>query len=130
MMKPQLVLIIENGLMNRKKITDSLHKVGYDVQFASDTETALTILNHSRPLFILVSLILLRIDTCTFSRILKNDEDTRDITIVGLSNIKQSKARMLYCGMDGLINMTETSIGLVKRIKEYINKIEKNKIKK
>ena len=127
-MEGQLVLIIENGLMNRKKISDSLHKDGYVVRFASDAINALSILNHVRPLFILVSLNLLKIDTCTLSRILKNDEDTKDITIVGLSNIKQSEEKMFYCGMDGLINMTETSSGLVQKIKMYLTKIEKNKI--
>lgn len=127
-MEAQHVLIIENGLMNRKKISDSLHKVGYDVCVASDAETALTIFNHTRSLFILVSLILLRINTCTFSKILKNDEDTHDVTIVGLSDNKLSKEQMFYCGLDGLFDMTETNTGLVKRIKQYLSKIEKNKI--
>lgn len=124
-MKSQLVLIVENGLMNRKKISDLLNKDGYEVCFASDALSALTLLNHTRPFFILVSLMLLKIDTCTFSRILKNDYDTRDITIVGLSNIKQSDERMFFCGMDGFINMSETNLGLAKRIKEYLKSIKK-----
>lgn len=122
-MESQIILIVENGMMNRKKVSDSLRKDGYNVCFATDAQSALTILNHTRPLFVFVSLILLKLDTCTFSRIIKNDDSTKDITVVGFSDVMQSNNRMFYCGFDGIINMSESNLGLVKMIKKYLKKI-------
>lgn len=121
-MESQVVLIVENGMMNRKMISDSLNKEGYRVCFATDAQSALTIFNHTQPLFVFVSLILLKLDTCTFSRIIKNDDDTKDITVVALSDEKQSISRMFYCGFDGIINVSESNRKLAQMIKKYLKK--------
>lgn len=119
------ILIIENGLLNRKMISEKLENEGYSVCYASDAKSAISTLIEIQPFFILVSLTLLKIDTCIFSRILKNDEDTHNITVVGLSNEKQSKSRMIYCGLDGFINATENNSDLTKKIRKYLNKLKK-----
>lgn len=127
-MNPSNILIVENGMLNRKLISEVLKNDGYSVCYATDAKSALTTFTEKSPFFILVSLMLLKVDTCVFSRILKNDEDTHNITIVGLSPEIQNKNRMIYCGFDGFINMTENNEDLIKKIREYLNKLKKIKL--
>lgn len=124
-MNPSNILIVENGMLNRKLISQLLANDGYSVCYATDAKSALTTFTEKLPFFILVSLMLLKVDTCVFSRILKNDEDTHNITIVGLSPEIQNKSRMIYCGFDGFINMTENNEDLIKKIREYLNRLKK-----
>ncbi len=125
-MKQQLVLIVENGLMNRKKVSDSLLRKGYDVRFASDVESALRIFTQTRPFFVLVSLIMLQIDCRTFSRIIKNDVATRDVPVVGFAAVSKNDAVFWDADFDGFINMSESSTGLVKKIRMYLAQLENN----
>ena len=83
-MKAQLILIVENGLVDQKMVSEILQKKGFYIRFAPDIATALRILIEIRPFLILMDLIISKLDSYTFPRILKNDEDTKDIKIIAL----------------------------------------------
>ena len=116
------ILIVENGLLNRKLISESLENDGYSVSYATNVQSAITTLIQTQPFFILVSLMLLQVDSCIFSRVLKNDEDTSKITVVGFSTELHSKNRLVYCGFDGFINMAESDKDLTEKIRKYLKK--------
>jgi len=116
------ILIVENGLLNRKLISELLENDGYSVSYATNVQSAITTLIQTQPFFILVSLMLLQVDSCIFSRVLKNDEDTSKITVVGFSTELHSKNRLVYCGFDGFINMAESDKDLTEKIRKYLKK--------
>lgn len=118
----QFVLIVENGLMNLKLISDALQKEGFYVMFVSDTETALKVLVQVRPFLILMGLVMSKLDRCTFTRILKNDEDTSNIIIIALSDANPDRERIISCGFNGLINMEESKNKFAKEIRKILNK--------
>lgn len=118
----QFILIVENGLLDQGKVSKVLQKSGYAVRFTSDAETALMILIETRPCLILVNLILPRMDSCTFTRILKQDEDTGSITIVVLLDSDLDIKRMTYCGFDSFINIQEGENSLVREVRKILKK--------
>lgn len=121
-MENKCVLIIENGMIDRTRVSDLLHLDGYSVSYASDAKSALAIFNATRPFFILVSLLLLKVDSCTFSRIIKNDSETNSVKVVGFSEWEPCEEMKFYCGFDGIINVSETNGRFVETIREYIKK--------
>lgn len=85
-MEPQYILIIENSLMNRHKISEILNKDKINVKYANSAEEALKILVKSNPYLLAMDMYLPRLNAHTLGSILKNDENTSDIKIVAFSN--------------------------------------------
>jgi CheY-like chemotaxis protein len=104
-MNARLILVIENDLSDLKMISDTMKEKGFYVSFAPDAESALKILVQTRPFLILMGLTLPKMDRYTFTRILKSDEDTKDIIIIGLSDENSDKDMLISSGFDGVVNV-------------------------
>ena|ERR1700746_3317806 len=102
-----LVLIIETNILNQELTQDLLEKEGFDIRFASDVRSALSMLLKIRPHLILTSLALPKIDGFTLAQILKNDEDTDDITIVAFTDFRDNDdhEKIIRSGFDGYISL-------------------------
>ncbi len=94
-MKEQ-VLIVNSNSETLKSAVDFFELKGIDVRRAADAETALYIVTIIQPPVILIDMVLPRMDSITFAKILKNDVDTSNIIILALidinGNAQQKKA--------------------------------------
>jgi CheY-like chemotaxis protein len=101
------ILIIENDIVDRELTEDLIGEEGLDVRFASDVKSALMMLIKIRPVLILTSLTLPKIDGFTLTRILKNDADTCDIVVVALTDFKRDDyyEKIITTGFDGYISL-------------------------
>ncbi|HEY0031046.1 MAG TPA: response regulator [Bacteroidia bacterium] len=118
-METQFILVVENGLLDRGMLSEALQKQGFFVRFASDAETALRILIQVPPSLILLSLIMPNLDSYTFTRILKNDEATRSITIMALSDIDSNHKQIISSGFDGSVYMEDHKDTFAKKLRNF-----------
>ena len=121
-MNGQSILIVESGLMDQKMVSDALQKEGFNVRLAFDTQEALGMLIEKQPCVILVGESMSKLDSCMFTRILKNDIQTSCIKIIILSYKSPDQERMIHCGFDGMINMKESKDSFVKKIRKILKK--------
>lgn len=118
----QSILIMENGLLDRRIISEVLQEEGFHARFASDAETGLKVLLQVRPFLILIGLRMPKLDSYTFTRILKNDKDTSNITIIALSEANSDHEKLTNCGFDSIINMEEGRFTFFEKVKKLIKK--------
>lgn len=118
------ILIIENDLVIQKQAGILLEKEGFEVRYASDVESALTILVKTPPTLILMSLTLLKMTGFTLTRILKNDTHTNNIICVGLIDFIKNdfQDKIIDSGLDGYISMPIDETTFAKVIKSYLKK--------
>ena len=88
-MKP-FILIIENNSVNRELAGSLLETEGMDVRYASDAESGLTILTKIRPALILVALDLIKVNGLILTQVLKNDPDTKNLSILALVDLNSN----------------------------------------
>src|ERR1700733_6196192 len=84
-MDAKTILVIDDNPANLKLIRVLLTFEGYEVLTAQDAESALTMINASRPQLILTDLQLPGMDGLTLTRQLKANSATHDIPIVALT---------------------------------------------
>ena len=119
-----LILIIETNILNQELTQDLLEKEGFDVRFASDVRSALSMLVKIRPDLILTSLVLPKIDGFTLAQILKNDEDTDDITVVAFTDFRgnDDHEKIIRSGFDGYISLPLEKKVFPKQLNFFLSK--------
>jgi len=85
------ILIIEDDKFLRELITKKVGKEGYEVVGAMDGEEGLTMAGKEQPSLILLDLILPTMDGFEVLRRLKEQETTKNIPIIILSNLGQKE---------------------------------------
>ncbi|MES2515486.1 MAG: response regulator [Bacteroidota bacterium] len=116
-MEIQYILVIENNLLNRSMLSKSLEQDGFIVQYADSTESGLAMLTTARPFLIILDINSPKLDARTFTRILKNDEDTKDIKILAFSDSSLYKSLAPF---DRLIYTNGQEQLLLKGIRLYL----------
>ncbi|MES2761887.1 MAG: hypothetical protein V4677_06760 [Bacteroidota bacterium] len=116
-MEVQYILIIENGSLDRTAVSSSLQLDGLNVQYANSTVAGLEAIIKSRPFLIVVDVNAQKIGATVFARILKNDDDTKDIKIVAFSDTMIHKPLVPF---DNLIYTDGKEQLLVKGIRIYL----------
>ena len=121
-MKEQ-VLIVNSNSETLKSAVDFFELKGIDVRRAADAETALYIVTIIQPPVILIDMILPRMDSITFAKILKNDADTSKIIILALidvnGNAQQKKMMINIC--DGYISKPIDNEIFYRKITKYLH---------
>lgn len=87
----QKILIIEDDRFLRELLVQKLLKEGYELQEAADGEEGLNMAGQERPSLILLDLILPRMDGFEVLRQLKEQEGTKNIPVIILSNLGQQE---------------------------------------
>lgn len=95
------ILVVEDNQMNLMLVTDLLEAAGYLVIPAHGGKEALRVARQEHPDLILMDIQLPELDGLEVTRLLKQDESTRDIKIVALTahamRGDEDKARQAGC---------------------------------
>jgi two-component system cell cycle response regulator DivK len=99
------VLIVEDNPANMTLAVFLLESAGYTVVTAIDAEAGLTLAREQRPDLILMDIQLPGMDGLQATRLLKQDDATREIPVVALTALamKGDEARIRAAGCDGYI---------------------------
>jgi two-component system, cell cycle response regulator DivK len=103
---PKLILVIEDNERNLLLIRDILTYHHYEVIESKDGETGIKIAKERKPGLILMDIQLPVMDGFSATKILKNDPETKNIKIIGITSyvMKGDKERILESGFDGYIS--------------------------
>ena len=120
------VLVVEDNPMNQILAREILTANGYDVVEANTGSDAIKKVMAERPDIILMDLNLPEMDGITATKILKSDDNYRDITIIALtaSAMKGEVERILAEGFDGYISKPIEVKKFIKDISSYIRKTD------
>lgn len=104
-MAGEKILLVEDNVMNRRLAQFLLKSQGYIVYEATDGQEAVMLAKSHLPDLILMDLQLPKVDGFTTTRILKEDETTKDIPVVALTAyaMKGDVERALEAGCEGYV---------------------------
>lgn len=85
---PKKILLIEDEAALQKTFGDVLGQEGYNVVGAMDGETGLKMAKTEKPDMILLDLVLPKMHGFEVLKQLKEDEETKDIPIIVLTNLE------------------------------------------
>jgi len=116
------LLVVDDSVLSLKIARALLTSAGYEVQTASDAETALHMLETFRPRVILTDIFLPGMDGLELTRRLKSDPLRRDIKILALtgSSMDVDGARAIKAGCDGYIQKPVDPETLATIVASYI----------
>jgi CheY-like chemotaxis protein len=99
------VLIVDDNPTNLKLVAYLVKAQGYEVETASDAETALAAIATNRPRLILMDLQLPGIDGLELTRRLKADPSTREIKVIALTAyaMKGDHEKAIAAGCDDYV---------------------------
>lgn len=121
-MKEKKILIIEDNELNRKLITSLLRLKNFNVLEAEDAETGIEIARESIPDLILMDIQLPGMDGLAATRLLKNDDNLKDIPIVAVTSYAMSgdEDKAIAAGCVGYITKPIETRKFLQSISEYI----------
>jgi DNA-binding response OmpR family regulator len=117
------ILIVEDDQTIATMYYVSLTNDGYDVSVAENGEQGLTLARETHPGVILLDIIMPKMDGFSLLKELKNDEETREIPVVLLTNLGQEedKERGEELGAsDYLVKTDYTPRQVSEKIKTYL----------
>jgi len=117
------VLIIEDNYMHLEMVRELLTNEGFLVLNASNAKIGIEIAKNQIPDLILMDMDLPEIDGYEATRILKNDELTKNITIVAMTALvmKDDIKKAFDSGCAGFISKPIEVSTFIDTVKEYIN---------
>jgi DNA-binding response OmpR family regulator len=92
--KPDQILLVDDNATNLQVLYQTLDGRGYKLLVAKDGEGALTIVNKANPSLILLDIMMPGIDGYEVCRRLKDDPATRDIPVIFLSALNDTKDKV------------------------------------
>ncbi|TAN44091.1 MAG: response regulator [Nitrospirae bacterium] len=100
------ILIVEDNPVNMELFMDILSAGGYECIHTVDGEEAIGIANREQPDLILLDIQLPGMDGITVGRILRSQENTKNMKIIALTAyaMKGDKEMFLEKGFDGYIS--------------------------
>lgn len=99
------ILVVEDTAANMRLISMLLRKAGHEVLQAANADEAIALARAQNPDLILMDIQLPGMDGLAATRILKEDESTRRIPVVALTELamRGDEQRVLMAGCDGYI---------------------------
>jgi len=120
--KPR-VLVVDDNKANLELFTDFLDLGGYECINATNGEDAIAIARREHPGLVLLDIQLPGMDGLTVARILKNDEETKDIKVVALTAYMMQKNNEIFMNeaFDGYISKPVSLKAFLKAVDELTN---------
>lgn len=117
--KSQKILVVEDNQVNLELFMDLLNVGGYECLYTTKGEDAIDIAKRERPDLVLLDIQLPGVDGLTVGRILKSQEETKNIKIIALTAyaMKGDKEMFLEEGFDGYIPKPV-------KMKEFLDAVE------
>src|SRR6185369_7330909 len=118
------ILIVDDTPVNLKLTKILLVNEGYRVMTAASAEEALELLRSYHPFLVLADIQLPGMDGLELTRRIKQDEKTRDITVVALTAfaMKGDEQKAIDAGCDGYITKPIDTRTLGSRIREILSR--------
>src|ERR1035438_4814163 len=118
------ILIVDDTPVNLKLTRMLLVNEGYSVATASSAEEALELLRSYHPRLILADIQLPGMDGLEMTRLIKQDERTRDIAVVALTAfaMKGDEQKAIDAGCDGYITKPIDTRTLGERIRQVLTR--------
>lgn len=116
------IMVVEDNPVNLRLVGDLLEFEGFDVSRCIDAEAAVESLKEKLPKLILMDIALPGMDGIELTRILKTDERTKDIKIIGLTAfaMKGDKERILDAGCNGYITKPIDTRKFIEQITQFL----------
>jgi CheY-like chemotaxis protein/HPt (histidine-containing phosphotransfer) domain-containing protein len=121
-MAGESILVVDDEPVNLKLADILLRKEGYKIYTAPHAEQALQVLRGLVPDVILADISLPGMDGLEFTRQVRRDVRTRDVTVIVLTafSSKGDRERAAEAGCDGYITKPIETLTLAKRIREVL----------
>lgn len=118
------ILVVEDEAPARRLLAANLQSSGYQVRCAGDIAQAETLVREMRPDLVLLDWVLPGIPGLPFTRWLRSDQRTRDISIVLISERgeEQDKVAALEGGADDYVTKPYSGRELLARIKAVMRR--------
>ncbi len=123
-MKPKKILVVDDEADLAKTIQFSVAAEGYKVLVSYNEEDALNQARRENPDLFLLDIMLPELDGCKVYRLLKFDEQYKNIPILMLTAKTQEKDKLLReeTGADEYITKPFDIEELMEKVKAYLNK--------
>jgi CheY-like chemotaxis protein len=120
----KVILIVEDDAKNLKLFRDLLQVSGYTTLEATDGEQGVELAREKKPDLMLMDIQMPVMDGLEATKLLKNDDVTKDIPIVALTAyaMQGDEEKMREAGFDGYISKPIDVKGFLKKISEVISK--------
>ncbi len=118
------ILLVEDDKFLSEMYVTKLIENGFDVETAGDGEAALEKIKEKKPDLVLLDIVLPKVDGFEVLRVIKNDESTRDIIVIALTNLgqKEEVEKGLKLGADdSVIKAHFTPTEVVARVKKLLS---------
>lgn len=119
------ILFIEDEPTLQKRIEEALTKEGFQIENAMDGESGLQKAKTLKPILILLDIILPKKDGFEVLKELKQDESTKNIPVVILTNLESNNDVEKALGLGATTYLVKANYELsevIEKIKEVINK--------
>jgi len=116
------ILIVEDDDLSMKLLTDLLQPHGYRTMHSVDGMDTTVLMKERRPDLILMDIQLPRVSGLEHARMLKADDDWKDIPIIAVTALamKGDKEKILEAGCDAYITKPITAPNLLQTIADHI----------
>ncbi len=124
-MDQKTILIVDDDITLREMYVERLRAEGFVVDSARDGEEAITRAKTGKPNIILLDIMMPKINGLDVLKMLKSDDETKDIPVLLLTALIQDidKAKGLTSGADDYIVKSETMPGeVIEKIKNTLAK--------
>jgi CheY-like chemotaxis protein len=120
----KVILIVEDDAKNLKLFRDLLQVSGYTTLEATDGKQGVELARGKKPDLILMDIQMPVMDGLEATKLLKNNDVTKDIPIVALTAyaMQGDEEKMREAGFDGYISKPIDVKGFLKKISEVISK--------
>ena len=120
----KVILIVEDDAKNLKLFRDLLQVSGYTTLEATDGKQGVELAREEKPDLILMDIQMPVMDGLEATKLLKNDDVTKDIPVIALTAyaMKGDEEKMREAGFDGYISKPIDVKGFLKKISEVISK--------
>ena len=116
------ILVVEDNPSNRLLVVTVLQRAGYRVLTAETGQQAVDLARAQKPALILMDVALPGMDGLAATRILKADEETRDIPVVVLTAhaMRGDEGRARAAGCDGYVTKPIDTRGIAESIAQVL----------
>ena len=121
----KVILIVEDEEKNLKLFRDLLQVSGYTTLEATDGKQGVELAREKKPDLILMDIQMPVMDGFEATKLLKNDDVTKDIPIVALTAyaMQGDEEKMREAGFDGYISKPIDVSDFLKKVKEYFHNV-------
>jgi len=126
-MDKKVVLIIEDDELNQKLVKEILRVGNYRAIEAMDAETGIQMARRHKPDLILMDVHLPKMDGLSATRLIKSDEDLKQIPIVALTALAMPEdlEKALEAGCDDYVSKPFRIEDLLKTIDQLIDSTDR-----